>query len=385
MSILAALFSSGYGVLFTVVGDYRDNYGISGTTTGWIIGIGFFIAFLTQVTIGPLGDRGHARSMILGGALTNCVGLLMMGFGTTAVVLLAGRVVSGVSIGVAMPAIKRMVVVGSGPNLGQNLGRLFSTSVAGFAMGPVISAILVPISGLASPFIVIAGLTVVAVFVSRRVTVAETTEAATSSGFAFDLLRDRSFAGAVLLGVGAYAMIGAFDALWDVVHTDLGTREWLANAGVAFFAVPLVLFGPTSGRLAQSVGPFKTAFVGLMVGSFFMATYGVLSAGTVIFAVSMIHALGDGFTFAASGVAVGMTAPEDRQAGAQGVLGGMQALGAGIMATLSGWLYDTQGQRIAYWVAAAAVATTAIAGLWLAGPAVRSIGDRARAQELASS
>ncbi|MGI9610805.1 MAG: hypothetical protein ACR2NL_11000, partial [Acidimicrobiia bacterium] len=57
-SILSALFGSGYGVLFTIVGDYRDEYGISETTVGWIIGIGFIVAFVSQITLGPVGDRG---------------------------------------------------------------------------------------------------------------------------------------------------------------------------------------------------------------------------------------------------------------------------------------------------------------------------------------
>lgn len=383
LSTLSALFSAGYGVLFTIIADYRDDYGISATTTGWIIGIGFIIAFFTQVIVGPLGDRGHARSMILGGAALNCIGLLMMGFGTTAVVLLGGRIVTGIAIGTAAPAIKRIVVVGSGEHLGRNLGRLFSADVFGFAMGPVISAFLVGPFGIPAPFIVIATLTLIMVTVSRRVTMPEhatnETESAPSQRLAFDLLRDRSFAGAVVLGSGAFAMVGSFDALWDIVHKDLDSPEWMANLGIALFALPLVLLGPLSGKLAQSFGPFKLAFMGLMLGACFMSTYGFLTIGGAIFAVAMVHALGDGFTFAASGVAVGMTAPEERQAGAQGVLGGMQALTAGVMAPMVGWLYEHFGQAAAYWTAGATIGGMALLGLWLAGPAVRGIGDRAQA------
>ena len=136
---------------------------------------------------------------------------------------------------------------------------------------------------------------------------------------------------------------------WDLVHTDLGTAEWMANLGIALFAIPLVILGPTSGKLAQRLGPFLVASVGLLAGAGFFGIYGALTVGGAIFAVAMVHALTDGLSFAASGVAVGMTAPEERQAGAQGVLGGMQSLGAGIMAPIAGWLYETQGQRTAYW------------------------------------
>jgi len=371
-SILSALFGSGYGVLFTIVGDYRDEYGISETTVGWIIGIGFIVAFISQITLGPVGDRGHARALVYGGSIVNVAGLLMMGFGTSAPVILSGRIVSGLAIGAATPAIKRIVIVGSGDNLGRNLGRLFSADVFGFAVGPVVSAVLVGPFGLAAPFIVISALTLAVVAATLSVRVEEATELEPRR-FALDLLRFRPFAGAVLIGSATFMMIGAFDTLWDVVHTDLGTTEWVANLGIALFAIPLVLFGPFAGRLAQRVGPFLVAGAGMGVAAVFMGIYGVLGTGLAIFAVAMIHSLTDGMSFAASGVAVGMTAPESRQSGAQGVLGGMQALAAGLMAPATGWLYETYGQQTAYWFAAGVMILMVAGGLLLAGPDVRRI------------
>lgn len=374
-SSLSAALAAGYGVLFTMGGDYRDEYGISETTFGVIIGIGFLLSFFAQFVIGPYGDRGYARVMVLGGAFVNAAGLLMMGFGTSATWIIIGRIISGLAIGASAPAIKRIVVVGSGPNLGRNLGRLFSADVFGFAMGPVVSALLVGPFGIASPFVVIAVVTVVLVLFSLRVPSGETHDhTSTGQRFAFDLLRYRPFAGAVLIGVAAFVMIGAFDALWDLVHTDLETAEWIANLGITLFAVPLVILGPTAGRLAQRVGPFLIATAGMLAGVFFFGLYGVLSVGGVIFAFTLVHATTDGLSFAASGVAVGMTAPEERQAGAQGVLGGMQSLGAGIMAPIAGWLYENHGQQAAYWGAASIILCLVLTGLWLARPALRLRG-----------
>lgn len=372
-SILSATLAAGYGVLFTMGGDYREVYGISETTFGYIIGIGFILSFVTQIRLGPLGDQGYARVMMLGGAAMYVVGLLMMGFGSSASVLIGGRIVSGIAIGVASPAIKRTVVVGSGENLGRNLGRLFSADVFGFAMGPIVSALLVGPLGIAAPFVAISVVTLVAVAFCWNTKVDEVTDPEPQT-FAFDLLKSRTFAGAVLLGSAAFIMIGAFDTLWDLVHTDLETSEWMANLGIALFAVPLVILGPTSGKLAQKLGPFLVAATGLILGCLFFGIYGVLTVGGAIFAVTMVHALTDGLSFAASGVAVGMTAPESRQAGAQGVLGGMQSLAAGVMAPITGWLYENNGQRAAYWFAAAVMITMVTGGLLLARPALRLRG-----------
>ena len=372
--MLSATLTAGYGVLFTLVGDYRDEYGISETMVGLIIGIGFIVSFVAQTVLGPLGDRGHARTLIIIGSVSNITGLLLMGFGTSSTVLLTGRIISGLAIGAAAPAIKRIVVVGSGENLGRNLGSLFSADVLGFAIGPVVSAVLVGPLGIPGPFVVIAALNLaVTAWVVTSIEVPESAESEPTR-FAFDLLKDPPFAGAVILGTAAFVMIGAFDALWDVVHTDLDTPEWMANLGIAIFAIPLVLLGPTAGRIAQAKGPFLVASLGLIAAAIFLGIYGALTVGALIFAFTMGHALTDGLTFAASGVAVGMTAPEQRQAGAQGVLGGMQSLGAGLMAPLTGWVYENHGQRAAYWLASGIVLAMTATGLGVAGSARRLRG-----------
>ncbi|MEM9891199.1 MAG: MFS transporter [Actinomycetota bacterium] len=373
-SVLSACLSAGYGVLFTLVGDYRETYGISELAIGWIIGVGFIVAFVAQVLIAPLGDRGHARTLVLAGVAVNAVGLLLMGVGTDAGTLTIGRVVSGLAIGAANPAIRRIVVLGDPDNVGRNLGRLFSADVAGFALGPALSAILVGPFGLAAPFVVIAALSTLVLLVTVRVRVPEGKAEDQRQRFAVDLLRSRTFAGAVLLGSTTFVMIGAFDALWDVVHVDLGTPTWLANLGITLFAIPLVIFGPIGGKLAQNVGPFRVGAIGLTVGAFFMALYGVLPTGVMIVSFALFHAVGDGLTFASTGVAVALTAPEERQAGAQGVLGAGQALAAGIMAVTTGALYQWGGRAVAYGTAAAIMMVLIAVSMVLAADTWRSSG-----------
>ena len=46
-----------------------------------MIGIGFISAFLAQVLIAPIADRGHARRLVVAGMLANVVGLMVMAAG----------------------------------------------------------------------------------------------------------------------------------------------------------------------------------------------------------------------------------------------------------------------------------------------------------------
>lgn len=362
---LMASLAAGYGVLFTIVDDYRDDYGISETAIGIVIGIGFVAGFLSQMLIAPLADRGHARKVVLFGVVVNVVGLLLMGFSTTLTPILIGRFISGIGIGAAVPAARRIVILADPNHLGQNLGRLLAADVFGFALGPAVSALLVGPFGIPAPFIVVAVATAVLLPFVARVQVAEST-VKPKRRLAIDLLAIRPFAGAVVLGAALFVMIGSFDALWAVVHDDLGTNEWVANLGITLFALPLIVLGPPGGRLSQVHGPFRVGVFGLAFGAVFMALYGVMPTGTWIFAIAMVHAISDGITVSSSGVAVGLVVPVDRQAGAQGVLGAAQALSAGIMAMVVATVYEHYGRTTAYLICAVIMLVLVGTGGWLA-------------------
>ena len=79
-----------------------------------------------------------------------------------------------------------------------------------------------------------------------------------------------------------------------------------------------------------------------------MFAYGHAPSGGVMLAISLVHATNDGFTVSSCGVAVGMVVPGERQASAQGLLGGVETLVAGITATAIGQIYQHFGRTVAY-------------------------------------
>ena len=167
--LVLALLAMGYGALFSMLDDIRDEYGIGEAALGAVIGIGFFAGFLSQILIAPLADRGHARQLVLGGMVLGIVGLLLMAIARDFVPLLVGRFVMGIGVGMAVPAIRRIVIVAEPERIGHNLGRLLAVDVGGFAAGPALSALLVGPFGIPAPFLVIAGATLLALpFVARN-------------------------------------------------------------------------------------------------------------------------------------------------------------------------------------------------------------------------
>jgi MFS family permease len=369
---LTGLFASGYGVMFTVLDEFRDQYGISEGALGLIVAMGFLSSFVAQVTIAPLADRGHAKLMIALGMVFNVAGLLGMAYGTSVMVLLVARFVMGTGVGLAYPAARRIVILADPEHLGQNLGRMLAADVTGFAVGPAISAVLVGPFGIAAPFLLIAVLTVAIYPLIARTRVAETdADAEIPPRFAFDLLRIRPYLAALSMGAAVFMMIGTFDALWALVLDDLHASDLIANLGITLFAVPMVLFASIGGRWAQTVGPFRLGTFGLLVGAAAMFAYGHAPSGGIMLAISLVHATNDGFTVSSCGVAVGLVVDGERQASAQGLLGGVETLVAGISATAIGQIYQHFGRTVAYTSCAAMMVVLVVCGAVLSGTSWR--------------
>ena len=364
-----AVMSAGYGVMFTMLDDFRDEFGIAESGLGLVVAMGFFASFVSQVLIAPMADRGHAKRLLVVGFSLTVVGCLGMAFGGSLAALLISRSVMGVGTGISLPALRRIVIVSDPEHLGSNMGRMLSVDVAGFAAGPILSALTVDTLGIPAPFLILAGVLVTVALLLSRANVPETREEdRPTERLAVDLLRIPAVTGAVLIGVALFVMIGTFDSLWALMMDDLEAPNWMASAGVSLFALPMIVLGPRGGRLSQKHGPYKMGAIGMTVGLVCMCLYGILASPYAMFGVLCIHMLNDGLTVTSAGVAVGMVAPPERQAGAQGILGGVQTLAGGLVATLAGWGYDSFGRATTFITSAVLIGVLISLGLLLAGP-----------------
>ena len=362
------VLASGYGVMFTMLDDWRAEFGIQETGLSMIIAVGFFTSFIAQLTIAPYADRGHARKLMTVGMAANAAGALIMAFGTSLPLFLLGRFVMGVGAGIAIPAIKRIVIVSDPENMGGNLGRGVSIEVGGFAIGPVIAALTVDSINLAAPFILIAVLITIAGVIIARLDITETAiEDRTEERFAIDLLKNRAVLGSILVGVALYVMIGVYDSLWVIMMDDLKAPHWVGNAGVALFGLPWIFFGALGGRIAQKHGPLRVSAFGLALGSLYMTSYGFMTMPYLMLGVGLTQSMLDSLTVTGIGVAVAQATPPERQAGASGLLGGMQTLMGGLAAMSAGTMYEHFGQKFAFTATGVAMAILVSVGCFLVG------------------
>ena len=348
----------------TLLGDLRDEFGLTDTQVGLIVGAGFFTAFVTQLALSRVADRGHAPLMVrmgLGVAAVSMVGFAASsGFWT----LVASRGVLGIAIGVAQPAIRRTVIVADPAHIGRNLGRLGVIEVIGFALTPAAAALLADAVNLDLPFYVLAGIAGVTVVSMGRV---ESDEGAlgietTSS---LRLLRDPVVAGTLILVTSQFVMIGAWEAVWSVSLTDLGADTWEIGLSFTLFAIPLGALAPVAGAWAQRTGGVGLCVGGLLGSAAAAVLLGVFDSVWSLVLVSMVVGIGAGLGFTAGLYAYSRTVTDDRQASAQGLMGATEVLLGGATSVLGAWLYDISGRGLVWTVIPALMALTLVGGLAL--------------------
>jgi MFS family permease len=361
-----ALGGMGYGVMFTVLDDFRDKYGITEAQLGLIVGVGFITGFLSQILFAPQADKGHAKKLVMIGITVEVVGTLFMAFGHAFLPLILGRLLTGFGVGISEPALRRILILSDPERMGQNLGLIVSASVAGFTAGPIVSALTADTLGISAPFLLVATLlVVVAIGLSKLQFQEANIEDAPTQRLAFDMLRIRPLAGAIVIGLALFAMIGTFDAVWSVMMDDMKAPTWVANLGISLFAFPMIFLAPRGGRFTQKVGPFKASMVGLSIGAVCLVMYGTLWSPYPMLVVGVIHGVVDGFTVTGGSAAVALVAPRERLASAQGLYGGLQTLTGGIAAVLAGAAYGVIGRATFLWCAGAMLLFISV-GAWLA-------------------
>jgi MFS family permease len=338
-----------YGVMFTMLDDYRDKFSIAESKLGLIVAAGFITGFLANVLIAPYADKGHAKRLVALGILMEIIGCLIMAFGGSFPILFLGRFLTGLGGGSVDPAVRRIIILASPNEMGRNLGLSVSAGVGGFALGPVISAATADAFGIAAPFVIICVLLALVFVGVLRLHVNEANVSdAPPQRLAFDLLRMRPILGATIIGLALFVMIGTFDSLWSIMMEDIKAPSWVAGIGITIFAMPMLFLAPLGGRMTQKIGPFKASITGLSIAACFMALYGTIGSPYAMMGIGLVHGIVDGLTITGGSAAIALVAPKERLASAQGLYSGLQTLLGGVTAAAAGITYEHIG-RSTFW------------------------------------
>ena len=358
--IVIGVASGTIGGIIAILGELRDDLGFSNIGIGIIVASGFFAAFVSQVGLARYADRGYGREMASAGIAISALALFSMVFADTVVAWVISRAVLGFATGLIMPGLRRAASVLDPEKTGENLGRLVTADIVGFIMGPILAAGLVAAGGLRTPFLVFG---IGMIFFLPVVWRLPRDKGAldTSKGSALELLRIRRLQGALILMFGYFVLIGFFEAVLPVMFKDRGGGSTATGIAFTVLAIPMVLVSTRAGRTADRVGAANVAVIGMALSGLAAMTYGFLPGIVLPCIVMFVFGVADGYGFTGGQVAVSRAVTEDRQAGALGLMGAFEVLGAGLAAVPASILYEQTGDRVT-WLVGGGV-TLALLGL----------------------
>ena len=372
--LILATVTVSVGGIAALLGELRDEFSFSNAEVGLIVSAGFIAAFIAQILLAPLADRGRSRAMAVTGLALTTLALAAMVFAQSIEIWVGARALLGFASGLVLPGMRRAASVLDPEKVGENLGHLVTGEIVGFMVGPVIAAGLAGVGGIRTPFAALALISALFLPFAHRLP-SDRGSLDTKRFHSFDLLKNRRLNGALLL-VGAYfVLIGAFESVIPIMLRDRGATTLTTGIAFAVLGVPVALTAPFGGRLADRLGPPLVATAGIAAIAASTAAYGFIPGVNLLVLTMFLAGAADGIGFTAAQAAVSRSVPEARQAGALGLMGATEVGAAGLSAIPSAVAYDQLGDEQAWLlISASALIVLGISRLFLRGtsPVLRS-------------
>ena len=306
-------------------------------------------------------DRGYGRQMVTAGVAVAGLSVFAMAFAEQLWIWILLRASLGFATGLVVPGVRRAAAVHDPERVGENLGRLVVGDMTGFLLGPVAAALLERAFGFQAPFLALAVVMVLFLPFAARLPADRGELDASGRKNSFDLLRIRRLQGALILVLGYFSLIGAWESVMPVMFADRGGTPLATGIAFTLLGIPMILFSTLAGRTADRIGPPQVALGALTIIALSTMAYGFIDSIAVLVSFQGLLGVADAFGFTATQVAVSRAVPQERQAAALGLMGGVQVLGAGAFAFPAAAVYQATGEEVT-WVAVGLV-MLAIVGL----------------------
>ncbi|MFM8303052.1 MAG: MFS transporter [Actinomycetota bacterium] len=362
LCLVSGAMSLGYGSIYTVLADLRDQFGFTGTQLGLIVAAGFFAGFAAQLFLGRFADRGHVARMVRGGIAISALAMLASAVAAEFWAFVIARTLLGLGSGMVGPAVRRVVITRDPGRMGANLGRLTAYDVAGFVLGPLVAAAAVEVSGVRAPFWLLAAVLLGVLGLSLRLDLTAG-PVSRQRRVIRDLLAIPAMQATLSVAVAFYVTIGLFEAIWAVLLRDQGAETWLIGLTLSLFTVPMIFLAPIGGRVAQRRGPMRVVAVSLTVAAVCTFAYGVVPSLWMLLGISVVHAVADSCTMPGNQVGAALACPPDQASSAQGLLGATGLAAAGVTGLVAGALYEGWGRFAATATATVVMAVFLVAAL----------------------
>ena len=369
----AFVLNAATSAVFALLAELQRTYHLPDYGLGLLSAAAFASSLVAQLTLAGWADRGYARHLLLLGLGLAIASALLFSIGSTLVVFVVARMMSGLAAGVFLPSA-RAIAAGLDPNhLARNLGRLAAAELAGFTLGPVAGTVIFGWLGLKAPFLVLAvpaALVLVTLAVQPLPVPPRSTATPRPS---LTMLKLRRVRVAALLNVAIFLPVGIYDSLWARYLEDRGASTLFVGISLTLYTVPFVLLAPLGGRLADRIGPVRCVLVALCLAAPVVWTYGLLSRPGFIAGIALVDAVFQAVAVPSAQAAMAKAAPPDRVAAGQGLAGASQQAIAAIVSLVAAPVYAAAGSSVVF--GGAAIAMLVVGAIALIDASRGRVGD----------
>jgi MFS family permease len=369
---------------------YAEQLGAGPIFLGLLFTLPTGASTLLSTPFGYLADRTARKPWIVAGMILGGVSVLGVGLAGDPMTLLLFRGLDGAAMAMrSAPTTAYLGDVSEEENRGSVMAAYHAAGMVSIAVGPVLGGTLATIGSLATPFLVLGGLTllggVVLVWLPRSDHDPTGEPVFDRVGFSGSLSSTRSAIGDVrkrptptvgaLLVSGLLAQIGtaALSPLFAPLLTEtVGGDPAAVSLAWSTLGVGILIFVPVGGTLADRAGRKRTSILGK--GIWFAVTIGLVLAQTALLPV-VLMALGgvaSAFTGPAQAALRYESAPEGGEGSLIGLYGTAGSVGGTIGPLLGGAVAGMVGIR---------GAVLAIGVLWALDAVVIALGVRDRPKE----
>jgi MFS family permease len=376
----------GFGALLPVLPLYFQEQGIDFATLGLVIAAWPAARLVSEPAFGWLADRtARVPLMVTGLVLTGVFSALPLVV-TGPLAFLALRAAAGLSTAMYDPAARGFLTDTTEPaRRGEAFGLYGAAQMGGLLFGPAIGALgagLIGGHGFVFVFGAIASFAAaaaIALTVHERKTAQRTRPAPGRDHVEFPhegraahddvplhdrapaSLWNRGLVAALILNGGGYFATGAYEVIWSIFLDGLGAGLDLIGLTFAMFGLPILIFSPYAGRLADRRGVLWFIVLGSILPFVTGLTYTIIADPLLAVPLILIEATGFAFLNPALYAVVAASSPAGKSATAQGLFGAAGTLGFIIGSLMAGSLAELDIRYPFYVFASVMLATFVVA------------------------
>lgn len=296
----------------------RDEFGLDLSSVRWTL-LAFLIAdALVLILAGRYGDRvGRRRTSVIGLAVI-VLGSLVCAFAPTFTVLIVGRVIEGIGMGILFSGLLALIADAVPRELiGRAFGLWAFIGALSVLLSPVIGGALAEVASWRWIFGVNALIAIAALVAARRVILPVTAPSPSRSLQHAALLRIRSYvAGTVVVSLIYFTAALTWLALVFYVGAVHNLGPTMTGLAFVLYGVWWLVLPPFTGRLADRIGVRLPMLWGATVGAigFIVLAFASPAENLVLLGLGLCL-IGIGVAFvipAANAAAMGSVPAEDR-------------------------------------------------------------------------